>query len=132
VTAALPVDPGLLRRFEEAGKKIEWRPAPPGPKRPRGRRARLAHLHDEEARIETWGTDTKGGVAADSGPVGALVILLECFRRGPPSALGAANAGTDPAFPSGEIVAAWGTAAVPKDSVPRILDLVELARYALA
>ena len=132
VTEALPVDPGLLRRFVDAGGRIEWRAAPAGPKRPRGRRARIAHLHDEEARVETWGSDPKGGAAVDSGPVGALVLLLECVRRGPPSALGAANAGTDPAFPSGAIVATWGSEAVPTDSVPRLRDLVELARYALA
>jgi len=112
--------------------KIDWRAAPAGPPRPRGRRARIAHLHDEESRVETWGTDRKGGIAVDSGPVGALVILLECFRRGSPSALGAANAGADSAFPTGQIVAVWGRAAVPTDSVPRLLDLVELARYALA
>jgi len=132
MTEALPVDPGLLRRFEDAGAQIAWRAAPAGPKRPRGRRARIAHLHDEEARVETWGADPRGGVAVDSGPVGALVLLLECARRGAPDALGAANAGADPAFPSGAIVATWGGAAVPTDATPRLRDLVELARYALA
>ena len=60
------------------------------------------------------------------------MIVLECVRRGPPTALGAANAGSDPAFPTGEIVATWGRGTVPNDSTPRFLDLVELARYALA
>jgi hypothetical protein len=128
----VPVDPGLLRRFEEAGRKIEWRAAPSGPKHRPARRSRIAHLHDEESRVETWGTDGAGGVAVDPGPVGALVILLECFRRGPPTALGAANGGSDPVFPTGQIVATWGRGPVPTDSTPRLLDLVELARYALA
>ena len=132
MSVAVPIDPGLLRRFEDAGQRIEWRTAPAGPKRRPARRSRIAHLHDEEARVDTWGTDRAGGIAVDPGPVGALVILLESFRRGSPTALGAANAGGDPRFPTGQIVATWGTGAVPTDSTPRLLDLVELARYALA
>jgi hypothetical protein len=128
---SLPVDPGLLDRFRAAGRAVAWRPAPKRAKRPRGRVARIAHLNDEEARVETWGTDGEGGVAVDSGPVGALVLLLEMDRRGLPDALGAAEASRDPAFPAGAIVAAWGSGPVPTDSQPRPRDLVELARYAL-
>ncbi|HYA58010.1 MAG TPA: hypothetical protein VEH57_06075 [Thermoplasmata archaeon] len=127
----LPVDPGLLGRFREAGQRIAWRPAPKLPRRPRGRTARVAHLHDEEARVEAWGNEREGGMAVDSGPVGALVLLLEIDRRGPPTLLGAAEATRDAAFPGGSIVAAWGDEAVPRDSAPRLQDLVELARYAL-
>jgi hypothetical protein len=126
------IDPGLLARYRDAGRRIAWRPAPKGAKRPAGRRARIAHLHDEEARVEEWGTARRVAVAVDSGPVGALVLLLEIDRRGPPTALGAEEAGRDAAFPSGAIVAAWGEVAVPTDSRPRLADLVELARYALA
>ncbi len=128
----LPVDPGLLARYREAGRRIAWRPAPRGGRQPPGRKARIAHLHDEEARVEEWGTARRRGIAVDSGPVGALVILLEADRHGPPTALGAENAGRDAAFPAGAIVAAWGEVTVPTDSKPRIEDLVELARYALA
>jgi hypothetical protein len=131
----LAIDAGLLNRYRDAGRKIAWRPAPKTPKvpkRPAGHRARIAHLNDEEARVEEWGTDSNAGLAVDSGPVGALVILLEIDRRGPASAVGAKDAGRDAAFPGGAIVAAWGDESVPTDSQPRMKDLIELARYALA
>jgi hypothetical protein len=128
----LPIDAGLLGRFRDAGGKIAWRPAPKGGKRPVGRICQIAHLHDEEARVEQWGAGRRAGVAVDSGPLGALVLILEIDRRGLPAALGAAEAGHESAFPSGAIVAGWGGEPVPKDSVPRLGDLVELARYALA
>jgi hypothetical protein len=130
--SALPFDAGLLARYRAAGERIAWRAAPRGARRPAGRTVRIAHLNDEEARVEEWGTRTRGGLAADSGPVGALVLLLAIDRRGPPSGLGAQNGGRDPAFPSGSIVAAWGGLRVPTDSRPRLEDLVRLARYALA
>jgi hypothetical protein len=129
---AIEIDPGLLTRYRDAGRKIAWRSAPRGARRPAGRRARIAHLNDEEARVEEWGTAKRAGLAVDSGPVGALVVLLEIDRRGPPTALGAENAGRDAAFPSGAIVAAWGEVTVPTDSRPTVRDLVELARYALS
>jgi hypothetical protein len=128
---SLPIDPGLLVRYRGAGGKITWRPAPKGPRRPAGRRCRIAHLNDEEARVEEWGRGARVGVAVDSGPLGALVLLLDIDRRGPPAAVGALEAGRDPAFPSGAIVAGWGGESVPADSRPRLKDLVELARYAL-
>jgi hypothetical protein len=126
----LPIDAGLLARFREAGAKIAWRPAagPAG----RGRTARIAHLHDEEARVVTWGQGPSTGCAADSGPLGALVVLLEADRRGLPDHWAAWNAGTDPAFPQGALVAVWGPKAPHADSTPRTGDLVEVARYALA
>ena len=129
---SLAIDPGLLARYRDAGRRIAWRAPPRRSGRAAGRRVRIAHLHDEEARVEEWGTERRAGLAVDSGPVGALVLLLEIDRRGPPTALGAENAGRNAAFPSGAIVAAWGRVAVPTDARPRIADLVELARYALA
>jgi hypothetical protein len=129
---ALPVDAGLLARYRAAGQQIAWRAAPRGARRPAGRTARIAHLNDEDARVEAWGTPKRGGLAADAGPLGALVLLLEIDRRGPPSTLGAQSAGRDPAFPSGSIVAAWGNGSVATDTRPRLEDLVRLARYALA
>lgn len=128
----LPVDTGLLERFRRAGEEIQWRKAPAGRAAGGGRTVRIAHLHDEEARIEVSGRGHRVRAAVDSGPVGALLLLLEMDRRGLPTALGAAEAGRDPAFPSGAIVAAWGSRGVPEDSRPQLADLVELARYALA
>lgn len=127
----LPIDSGLLERFRRAGPEIRWRPAPKRAGDRPVRSARIAHLHEEEARVETWGTRRTGGVAVDSGPVGALVLLLEADRRGVPDALGAAEAGHDPSFPTGALFALWGPGTVPTDSVPELRDLVELARYAL-
>jgi hypothetical protein len=130
--AGLPVDAGLLARFRRAGAVIGWRPASSRSRALKGHRVRIAHLHDEEARVESWGNEGNGGVEVDSGPLGALVVLLEVDRRGPPSGLGAREARRNPAFPSGSIVVAWGEATVSGDSKPRLEDLVELARYALA
>ena len=128
----LPIDAGLLSRFRAAGTRIAWRPAPSGPRRPKGRSARIAHLNDEEARVEVWEKAGAAGFAADSGPLGALVLLLEVDRRGATATLGAWESGRDPAFPSGAVVATWGAERVPSDTTPRLRDLVELARYALA
>jgi hypothetical protein len=128
----LTIDPGLLVRYRAAGQKIAWREVSTGTRRPAGPRARIAHLHDEEARVEVEARGAHVRITAASGPVGALVLLLEIDRRGSPSALGAQEAGRNPSFPSGAIVAAWGGESVPEDSRPGLHDLVELARYALA
>jgi hypothetical protein len=129
-STSLSIDPGLLSRFRAAGEKIAWRPV--GGKSATGPRARIAHLHDEEARVELRGRGAKFRLTVDSGPLGALVLLLEIDRRGPPTGLGASEAGRTPRFPSGAIVAAWDGEAVPEDSRPTVRDLVELARYSLA
>lgn len=126
------VDPGLRTRFRAAGEKIAWRPVPAGAKRGAAGRVRIAHLNDEEAHVAVSTRGSNARMMVDAGPVGALVLLLEIDRRGPPTALGASEAGREPGFPSGAIVATWGAYAVPKDSEPRLSDLVELARYALA
>ncbi|HYA70694.1 MAG TPA: hypothetical protein VEH28_04920 [Thermoplasmata archaeon] len=128
--APLAIDPGLLARFRAAGEKIAWRTV--GTKRATGPKARIAHLNDEEARVELGGRGAKVRLTVDSGPLGALVLLLEIDRRGPPTGLGASEAGREPRFPSGAIVAAWDGEAVPEDSKPTGRDLVDLARYSLA
>jgi hypothetical protein len=131
-TSLETVDAGLLGRFRAAGEKIVWRDVPAAAKRAGEARARIAHLHDEEARVEQRARGGRARVAADSGPLGALVLILEVDRRGGSYRLGAAEAGREPGFPSGAIVVAWGGASVPDDSTPTLSDLVELARYALA
>ena len=125
------IDEGLRTRFRTAGFAIAWRPAGRTPRVPRGRRARIAHLNDEEARVESWGDDAEGGLEVDSGPVGALVILLEVERRGPPARLEAREAHRDPTFPKGALLASWGGRSEPASKLG-LSDLVGLARYALA
>jgi len=129
--APLAVDAGLLARFRAAGAKIAWRSSRPKAKRSSRSALRIAHLNQEEARVMVSGRGANVRVAVDSGPLGALVLLLEIDERGPPAALGASEAGHEPGFSTGAIVAAWGDSEAPKDSEPRIADLVELARYAL-
>jgi hypothetical protein len=125
------IHPGLRARFVSAGERIAWKPSVEAPTRPSGRRGRVAVFREETARVEEWGSDTDGGVMVDSGPLGALVLMLTVHRRGIPRAIGAVLAGRDPAFPSGAIVAVWGDGPVPEDERPRPEDVVDLARYAL-
>lgn len=131
-SSPLPIDAGLLTRFRSAGDRIAWRAAPAGRRSSSGRRAQIAHLHDEEARVESWGHSPSGGLEVDSGPLGALIVLLEADRRGTLPVLAARAAGADPNFPQGAITARWGGAALPKPPGPTLHDLIELARYALA
>lgn len=131
MTPGLSVDPGLMARLKEAYATIRWQDAP-AEEQPGVRAARTALLHDETARVEVWETTLGAGVAVTSGPVGALVLLVEIDRRGPPKLLGARNAGGQAMFPDGAIVAVWGREKVAADSRPRVADLVDLARYALA
>lgn len=131
MSSVLPVDAGLLARMREAYRAVRWTPAPSRRRPSAGHTVREARLHDESARVETWGPGGDDGIAVTSGPVGALVLLLEIDRRGLPTALGARNAGSDPSFPEGAIVAVWSADGVAADSRPSLTDLVELARYAL-
>jgi hypothetical protein len=132
----LPIAPGLLERFRQAGSKIAWRPAarsPGKPTRPGGaRRARIAHLNDEESRVEDDQPDAGYRIVTDSGPVGALVLVLEIDRRGPPDRLRAHEAGKLPGFPSGSLEAVWGAPPRKDDPILALPDLIGLARYALA
>ncbi len=133
--APLPVDPGLLARFRSAGPSIAWRDADArggGRRGGAGAKARIAHLNDEEARVETQGRGSAFAMRVDSGPVGALVLLLEADRRGAPAVVVTHEAGALSAFPQGAIEARWGARPQPAAPGPSIRDLVELARYALA
>ncbi|MGI0054482.1 MAG: hypothetical protein ACREB9_02350 [Thermoplasmata archaeon] len=123
--SVLPVEPALLRRLRSAGEKIAWRPAPTSPG---DRRARVAHLHDEEARIEERHEPPGETWFVDSGPVGALVLLLESDRRGGLASVQALAAGVDSDFPSGALAARWNEVRVGNVQTP---ELVALARYAL-
>jgi hypothetical protein len=127
------IDAGLLGRFQTAGAAITWKPAP-SPKGSRaGRRgARVAHLNDEEARVEERSEGAAQVFTVDSGPVGALVLLLRWAEVGPPSRLLTHEAGELAAFPSGAIEARWERSAGSPQLAVRLADLVALARYALA
>ena len=133
MTAPL-ADPGLLVRFRAGVGKIQWRPvleAPVG--RPvRGRTVRIAHLHDEEARVESEERPGTTTFRTDSGPVGALVLLMEIDRRGEPTRLVPHDAGKLPGFPMGALEAEWAPGRPPEPGGLPIPDLVGLARYALA
>ena len=125
------VAPGLLARFRSAGAELTWRDAAAGPptrKRREAGRARIAHLHDEESRVLER---ADGAIVVESGPVGALVLLLEIDRRGMPVSLVARDAGTVPTFDHGAIEARWGGTSDPGAPALPLADLVALARYAL-
>lgn len=125
------IDPGLWIRFCAAGAKVAWRPAPGRSGRGGRARARIAHLHDEEARVEARDDGPTFVLTVDSGPVGALVLLLEAGRRGAPRRLEPLEASAAPGFPGGALRATWSASGSAESPVgPR--DLVELARYALA
>ncbi|MCI4352018.1 MAG: hypothetical protein L3K14_01325 [Thermoplasmata archaeon] len=143
----LPIDLGLLERFLEAEHRVEWRPVDPPPisatsrRKPRVARsgamarsvigARLAYYHDETARIEHRSVGSADVLTVTSGPVGALVIVGECHRRGLPTRLAARIAGDVPEFPEGAIEARWDANARAKRYAIPFADVVNLARYAL-
>jgi hypothetical protein len=129
--APFELNPGLRIRFLTAGEQIVWRPVPLDPPRPADRRGRVASLREDTARLEEWGSQDDGGLTVDSSPLGALALMVAIIGRGSPNSLGALHAGRDPAFPSGALVAVWGTGTAPDDERPRLRDVVDLARYAL-
>ncbi len=138
--ALLGIDRGLLDRFRAAGETIRWREANSGSRsrtpsriqRPRRARWRIAHLHDEEARIEEEEVGRRYVLVTDSGPVGALVLLLEIDRRGLPRTLEALDSKRFSRFPGGALQASWSSQPLtnPARAVP-LSDVVGLARYAL-
>ena len=130
--SALGIDDGLLRRLRDAGAAIAWQPAPQTGAGHPGPAARLARLREEEARVEVREQASGVLVEVGAGPVGALVLLLEADRRGPPTELGSRNAGNAAGFPDGSLVASWGAGELRADARPTLRDLVALARYALA
>ena len=136
--AELGIDPGLLERFRQASTKVAWTEAAPTAAK-KGRRAarpaagprvRTARLSDESARVESDESGPRFRMLAESGPVGALVVVIEIAARGLPDRLTPVLAGERPAFPMGAIEAEWGGGA-SAGRVLRLSDLVGLARYAL-
>ena len=124
----LPSDDPLRPRLEAEAARIAWRTAPGAP---RGVRARIAHLHEEEARVERRPKGRNAyAILVDSGPVGALVLLLEIDRAASAPALSSLEAGQDERFPQGALVATWPAHRAPVAPIG-IPDLIALARYAL-
>jgi hypothetical protein len=138
------VDAGLRERFRAAAAQISWTEV--GPKRPRApakpgpggkaagpsERVRKAHLNDEEARIEVRRQPGRLSIRVDSGPLGALLLLLELDQLGPPGALSAHEAEAGGPFPAGSIEAVWADGPVISEDPIPLDDVVRLARYALA
>jgi hypothetical protein len=143
---SLPIDPGLLERFLEAEQGVEWKQVGPPPRPAKSGKgqggtgararteaeARLAYYHDETARIEKRAAGTEDVFTVTSGPVGALVLIGECARRGLPTSLESKNAGELPEYPDGAIEARWAGNARSRQLTLPFRDVVELARYALA
>ena len=128
--SVVPADEHLLARLRSAGAAITWRSAPFSRA---GSDARIAHLHDEEARVEERAEGSEVTIVTDAGPVGALVLLLEIDRRGALPHLASVAPGVIPGFGQGGIRATWpggGTPAFSLDELP-VTDLIGLARYAL-
>ncbi len=75
---------------------------------------------------------TEEVLTVTSGPVGALILVGECARRGLPTSLESRNAGEVPEFPEGAIEARWDANARTRKLALPFRDIVELARYALA
>lgn len=122
MSSTWPLDARLLTRFRSAGSQIAWRPGPSGS-------ARIARLDDEEARVEVRAAGRLWLV--ESGPVGALVVLLEADRRQAAPRLGTVAGGDEPGFPGGAITAAWEDGAPAASGALPLRDVVELARFAL-
>jgi len=117
------VPAALQQRFFAAEAALQWRPA--------GGQSqdRIAHLHDEEARVRS----VRGGatITTDPGPVGALVLVVAVLRRGEPARLEAIDEAEVP-FAGGALRATWSGPATgsPGRPIP-FADVVAVARYAL-
>ena len=95
-TSVVPADPHLLDRLRSAETAIAWREIRTGTS---GVTARIAHLHDEECRVEDRVEAQGRTLVADAGPVGSLVILVAVDRVGELPLLRSVPAGsTRPSF----------------------------------
>jgi hypothetical protein len=141
----LPIEAGLLERFLGAEQGVQWKPIEPATRADAARKrrtvpaarartnatSRLAHYNDETARVEQRSAGAEEVLTVTSGPVGALVLIGECARRGLPTSLEPRNAGVLPGFPDGAIEARWDGRARPVRLGVPFADVVQLARYAL-
>ncbi len=124
------IDPRLALRFRAAGESVHWQEIVS--EQGHRHRLRIATLHEQPARIEERRTDSGREMVVDSGPVGALVLVLEVDRRGLPQALRAIPAGEIDGFPDGALKAIWAPTPMPPVPLgPVWKDIVDLARYAL-
>ena len=123
-----PGDPGLWERFRAVRPKIRSEPLElPAPRGP-GHRADRVTLNEQTARRERRPhPDGSIEVVVDSGPLGALLLLLEWDDRGEPPVFGPVDQG-EPDFPEGAIVARFG--GPPAASLPA-KQILDLARFAL-
>ncbi|MFI5414902.1 MAG: hypothetical protein ACHQ16_04450, partial [Candidatus Lutacidiplasmatales archaeon] len=104
------IEPGLMARFRIAGGQITWRTASskrPANSKGKGAGGRIAHLHDEESRVEERTAGTSIVLVVESGPVGAIVVVLALDVRGLPNRLVTHEAAALPGFPNGAIEARW-------------------------
>jgi hypothetical protein len=134
VPTATGIAPGLMARFRLAGGQLVWRAAPATKGRngaPKPPAARIAHLHDEESRVEERTEGTTQVLVVDSSPVGALVVVVALDERGLPNALVTREAGVAPGFPAGSIEARWEPGSEARTHALSVADVVALARYAL-
>lgn len=128
------IEPGLMARFRVAGGQIAWRPVPKsGTSRTKAKAAtaRIAHLHDEESRVEERTERRSRQLRVESGPVGALVLVLALDERGLPNRLLTHEAGAAPGFPTGALEAVWEPGSSERSLALAVSDVVALARYAL-
>lgn len=123
-----PGDPGVWERFRAIRPKIRSEPLElPTPLRP-GHRADRVTLNEQTARRELRPlADGTVEVVVDSGPLGALLLLLEWDDRDEPPVFLPVDHG-EPDFPEGAIVARFG--GPPGASLPA-KQILDLARFAL-
>jgi hypothetical protein len=123
-----------MARFRIAGGQITWRAAGskgPGKSKRKDDGARIAHLHDEESRVGERVEGTSRVLVVESGPVGALVVVLALDERGLPNRLVTHEAGALAGFPTGAIEARWDEGSAERSFALSVSDVVSLARYAL-
>ncbi len=123
-----PGDPGLWERFRAIRPRLTTQRLRLPPPVRRGHRADRVTLNEQTARREIRpGPGGSVEVVVDSGPLGALLLLLEWDDRNEPPVFRPVDRG-EPAFPEGAIVARFG--GPPADSLPA-KQIVDLARFAL-
>ncbi|MFZ0698932.1 MAG: hypothetical protein WAN74_01885 [Thermoplasmata archaeon] len=122
------IDPRVIDRFRSAGRSIQWQAVDSS--EGGNHRTRIATLYEQSARVEERATAASREMVVDSGPVGALVLVLEVDRQGLPHALDPVAGGQIEGFPDGALRAVWKTGPLPPPGTTW-KDVIDLARYAL-